>query len=98
MKRCLLDSSFVIDLLNEIAEGTPGPAICVNLRHLRTPFQKTWPILIFAIEDSLVGVAQCAVENQYDRCRGAPDVAIAIRDRPEITANFTKDPKMPLMI
>lgn len=23
---CLLDSSFVIDLLNEAAEGTPGPA------------------------------------------------------------------------
>ena len=28
MKRhCLLDSSFVIDLLNEVADGVPGPAL-----------------------------------------------------------------------
>ena len=28
MKRpCLLDSSFVIDLLNEVADGVPGPAM-----------------------------------------------------------------------
>jgi predicted nucleic acid-binding protein len=26
MKRCLLDSSFVIDLLNEVADDEPGPA------------------------------------------------------------------------
>lgn len=26
MKRCLLDSSFVIDLLNEMADGVEGPA------------------------------------------------------------------------
>src|ERR1700759_1343199 len=25
--RCLLDSSFVIDLLNEVASGTAGPAV-----------------------------------------------------------------------
>jgi predicted nucleic acid-binding protein len=27
MKECLLDSSFIIDLLNEIAEGTTGAAL-----------------------------------------------------------------------
>ena len=27
MRRCLLDSSFVIDLLNEVAKGTAGPAV-----------------------------------------------------------------------
>src|SRR5260370_25464901 len=27
MKKCLLDSSFVIDLLNEMAEGKTGPAL-----------------------------------------------------------------------
>jgi len=27
MKRCLLDSSFVVDLLNEIAANTDGPAL-----------------------------------------------------------------------
>lgn len=26
MKRCLLDSSFLIDYLNEVADGAPGPA------------------------------------------------------------------------
>lgn len=26
-RHCLLDSSFVIDLLNEVADGRPGPAI-----------------------------------------------------------------------
>jgi len=35
VKRCLLDSSFVIDLLNEIAEGTPGPAIAWLKRNPR---------------------------------------------------------------
>ena len=35
MKRCLLDSSFVIDLLNEIAEGAPGPAIAWLKRNPR---------------------------------------------------------------
>ena len=27
MRRCLLDSSFLIDLLNEMAEGVEGPAL-----------------------------------------------------------------------
>lgn len=27
MKRCLLDSSFLVDLFNEYAEGTPGAAV-----------------------------------------------------------------------
>jgi predicted nucleic acid-binding protein len=27
MKRCLLDSSFIVDLLNEIAADRPGPAL-----------------------------------------------------------------------
>jgi predicted nucleic acid-binding protein len=27
MKKCLLDSSFLIDLLNEMAEGSAGPAL-----------------------------------------------------------------------
>jgi len=35
VKRCLLDSSFVIDLLNEIAEGAPGPAIAWLKRNPR---------------------------------------------------------------
>lgn len=35
MKRCLLDSSFVIDLLNEIAEGAPGPAVAWLKRNPR---------------------------------------------------------------
>ena len=35
MKRCLLDSSFVIDLLNEIAEGRPGSAIAWLKRNRR---------------------------------------------------------------
>jgi predicted nucleic acid-binding protein len=35
VKRCLLDSSFVVDLLNEIAEGAPGPAIAWLKRNPR---------------------------------------------------------------
>ena len=39
MKRCLLDSSFVIDLLNEMAEGAPGPAIAWIKRN---PSARLW--------------------------------------------------------
>ena len=36
MKRpCLLDSSFVIDLLNEVADGVPGPAMSWLRRNRR---------------------------------------------------------------
>lgn len=39
MKRCLLDSSFLIDLLNEVADGRAGPAI----RWLRrNPTAQVW--------------------------------------------------------
>ena len=34
MKRCLLDSSFIIDLLNELADDEPGPALRWLARHL----------------------------------------------------------------
>jgi predicted nucleic acid-binding protein len=36
MKRCLLDSSFLIDLLNETAAGENGPARSWLARHPRT--------------------------------------------------------------
>jgi predicted nucleic acid-binding protein len=36
MKKCLLDSSFLIDLLNEIAEGTEGPAFAWLKRNERS--------------------------------------------------------------
>ena len=39
MKRCLLDSSFVIDLLNETADGRAGPAVGW-LR--RNPIAQVW--------------------------------------------------------
>ena len=39
MKRCLLDSSFLIDLLNEVAAGRAGPAVAW-LR--RNPSAQLW--------------------------------------------------------
>jgi len=36
MKKCLLDSSFLIDLLNEIADGAEGPAFEWLKRNERT--------------------------------------------------------------
>ncbi|MEI6656415.1 MAG: type II toxin-antitoxin system VapC family toxin [Verrucomicrobiota bacterium] len=37
MKRpCLLDSSFLIDLLNEVADGVPGPAMVWLRKHRQT--------------------------------------------------------------
>lgn len=61
MKRCLLDSSFVIDLLNELTAGEPGPAV-EWLR--RNPSARLW-ISPVTWAEVLEGAADPAAVRAY---------------------------------
>jgi len=61
MKKCLLDSSFVVDLLNEIADNKNGPA----LRWLkRNPSARLW-ISPITLAEVLEGAADPAFVSVY---------------------------------
>lgn len=61
MKKCLLDSSFVIDLLNEIADGRAGPA----LRWLqRNALARLW-VSPVTLAEVLEGAAEPEILKAY---------------------------------
>ncbi len=61
MKKCLLDSSFVIDLLNEISDGREGAAIAWLKRN---PRAKLW-ISPVTLSETLEGAADTAAVGGY---------------------------------
>lgn len=61
MKKCVLDSSFIIDLLNEIADADPGPA----LRWVqRNPAAQLW-ITPVTMAEVLEGAQEPAAVEAY---------------------------------
>lgn len=61
MKKCVLDSSFIIDLLNEIADAEPGPA----LRWVqRNPAAQLW-ITPVTLAEVLEGAQEPAAVEAY---------------------------------
>ncbi len=61
MKKCVLDTSFMIDLLNEIAESAPGPA----LRWVqRNPSARLW-ITPVTVAEVLEGAREPPVVEAY---------------------------------
>jgi len=61
MKKCVLDTSFIIDLLNEIAEAEPGPAFRWVLRN---PAAQLW-ITPVTMAEVLEGANEPAVVEAY---------------------------------
>ena len=61
MKKCLLDSSFLVDLLNEMADGAPGPACRWLQQH---PLTKLW-ITPVTMAEVLEGAADLEAVSAY---------------------------------
>jgi predicted nucleic acid-binding protein len=66
VKRCLLDSSFLIDLLNEVASGRAGPAVSW-LR--RNPTMELWISPVTYAEVMEGALAPVAVRERLARFR-----------------------------